>query len=435
LTVSTNSVTLPATANNNKTFDIVSNTNWNAVCNQNWLIISSSSGSGNITITITATANPTTSARSATVTVSGTGVTDQIVTLTQIGVEPNLAVSVNTLSLASAANSAKTFDITSNTNWIASSNQSWLILSSSSGSGNAAITLTATANPTTAPRTATLTVSGTGVTAQTITVTQDGLIPVLTVSANALAIALSANSTKTFDITSNTNWIVASNQSWLTVSASIGSGNATITLTAAANLNAPPRIATVTISGTGVTAQTITVAQDGVLPALMVSANALSIAVSANSTKTFDIISNTNWIAASNQSWLTLSSSTGSGNATITLTATANPTAPTRIATVTVSGTGVTAQTITVTQAGWTTDISNVTEKESLLYPNPTTNILYFSDKADKINILIFDVTGKLVLSKQITDNQINVGNLQNGIYTIKIENAKGMVVRKFVKQ
>lgn len=168
---------------------------------------------------------------------------------------------------------------------------------------------------------------------------------------------------------------------------------------------------------------------------LNVSTNNLSIAASVNSTKTLDITSNISWTAVSNQTWLTVSNVSGSGNATITLTATANPTPATRIAIVTVSGTGVTAQTITVIQDGGTTGIIDLTEKDYAIYPNPTSNILYFNSKVDKTLISIFDLNGKMVLRKQINDNQINISNFPNGVYTIKIIDKTGVLIKKFVKQ
>ena len=87
--------------------------------------------------------------------------------------------------------------------------------------------------------------------------------PVLTVSATSLTIAAPANSTNTFDITSNIAWTALSDQTWLTINTAIGTGNATITLTAALNPTNSTRIATVTISGNGVTNQTISISQDG----------------------------------------------------------------------------------------------------------------------------------------------------------------------------
>ena len=67
---------------------------------------------------------------------------------------------------------------------------------------------------------------------------------------------------KTFDITSNTDWSVSSNQPWLSASPNSGNGNRTITVTAAANTGSTQRNATITVSGTGVATQYISVTQD-----------------------------------------------------------------------------------------------------------------------------------------------------------------------------
>ncbi len=85
---------------------------------------------------------------------------------------PLLTVSTNALTIGSSDNSTATFNITSNLNWTAASNETWLTISNESGTGNSTITLTATANPNTTPRTATVTVSATGVPSQNIVVTQ-----------------------------------------------------------------------------------------------------------------------------------------------------------------------------------------------------------------------------------------------------------------------
>jgi hypothetical protein len=86
-----------------------------------------------------------------------------------------------------------------------------------------------------------------------------------------------------------------------------------------------------------------------VVPSLTVSSTTLSVNQPANSTKTFDITTGSTWTVASNQTWLTPSSTSGTGNATITLTAQANPTYESRTASVTVTGSGTT-KTIAVTQ-------------------------------------------------------------------------------------
>ncbi len=63
--------------------------------------------------------------------------------------------------------------------------------------------------------------------------------------------------------------------------------------------------------------------------------------------------------------------------------------------------------------------------KDINIYPNPTTGILNISG-LQNTDIQIYDLTGKLLIDKHQVDNQINVSNLQKGIYTLKITNETG---------
>jgi len=85
----------------------------------------------------------------------------------------------------------------------------------------------------------------------------------LSVSPNAVSVAAAANSTGTFSIASNASWTVSDDQSWLTVSPTSGSNNATVTVTAQANTGTAARSAIVTASATGAPSQTVTVTQAG----------------------------------------------------------------------------------------------------------------------------------------------------------------------------
>jgi subtilisin family serine protease len=84
---------------------------------------------------------------------------------------------------------------------------------------------------------------------------------------------------------------------------------------------------------------------------LSVSYGNLNVAAANGSTANFTVTSNTKWTVISGQEWLTVGAASGSGKATLTVTAAANPVAVSRNATVTVSATGLTAKTITFTQA------------------------------------------------------------------------------------
>jgi Viral BACON domain/Secretion system C-terminal sorting domain len=86
---------------------------------------------------------------------------------------------------------------------------------------------------------------------------------------------------------------------------------------------------------------------------LAVSVTSVDIAQPANNAGNFAVTATQNWTAASDQSWLTVSPTSGtSAGATVTLTATANTSSASRNATVTVTGTDATKKTVTVTQAG-----------------------------------------------------------------------------------
>jgi len=172
---------------------------------------------------------------------------------------------------------------------------------------------------------------------------------------------------------------------------------------------------------------------------LAVSTNSLIIEAAANSQKTFDITSNTNWLLASDQTWLTISRDKGSNNATITLTALANPTTATRTATIEVSGafsgTVLTPKTITVTQDGKPiTEFPDIVNADIKFYPNPANNVLFIKGLTQHAVITITDLNGEMVINTGILNNQINISNLTKGIYFIKIVDKSGVITKKFLK-
>jgi hypothetical protein len=219
-------------------------------------------GTADSTITLTAEANPNVTTRKATITITAAGVPDQTINVTQEAAAAVLSVSATDLTVAAPANSTVSFDLTSNTNWSVKSNQAWLKSNASGGFGTGNIILTAQENPTSATRKATITISAKGVADIVVTVTQEASVATLSVSSKALTIAATANSIKTFDITSNTSWTISSSETWLALSNASGTGSTTITLTAQENATKAVRTATVTVKGPGVADQIITVTQD-----------------------------------------------------------------------------------------------------------------------------------------------------------------------------
>lgn len=301
-----------------------------------------------------------------------------------------LNVSTNSISLPAIASNIFSFNITSNTVWSISNIPSWISLSATSGNGNNTITITSQENTSIISRNVVLTITGTGVTAKTVSISQDGATPTLSVSTNTISISALANSTKSFELNSNTNWTVSSSQAWLSASNTIGNGSSTITLTALENSSISQRMSYIVASASGVSSQTISITQDGAMPTLSVSTNSLTLSSKANSNKSFDVLSNTSWTLTSNQNWLSANKIGGQLNSTITLIAQENINLTSRSATVTINSNTL-SQIVYVTQDGVAPSLS----------VSPSTITLDWNDKSTGI----FDVISNS--SWTITNNNV----------------------------
>jgi len=74
-------------------------------------------------------------------------------------------------------------------------------------------------------------------------------------------------------------------------------------------------------------------------------------------------------------------------------------------------------------------DVSNIS-----LYPNPVVDKLFIKGLSDATKVSIYNILGRLVISKT-TSNEIDVDNLQGGIYIVKIVDGKKEIVKKFIKK
>ena len=68
------------------------------------------------------------------------------------------------------------------------------------------------------------------------------------------------------------------------------------------------------------------------------------------------------------------------------------------------------------------------------MYPNPVVNKLFIQGLSDVAKVSIYNIFGKLVLSKT-TSNTIDVAHLQSGMYIIKIVDQQKETVKKFMKK
>jgi hypothetical protein len=81
-----------------------------------------------------------------------------------------------------------------------------------------------------------------------------------------------------------------------------------------------------------------------------------------------------------------------------------------------------------------TLSVSSYDNQLVRIFPNPTKNILNFEGfNTSSIEVSIFDILGKRIMEKSVSNgNSIDVSELANGVYTIKINNE---MTSKFIKE
>lgn len=78
---------------------------------------------------------------------------------------------------------------------------------------------------------------------------------------------------------------------------------------------------------------------------------------------------------------------------------------------------------------------TNLPNQKSFLYPNPTNDILHFSDSNENSSYQITNLLGQIVQKGSIKNQQISTAALQNQMYVIEISNGKQKTTHKFLKQ
>ena len=420
-----------------------------------WLTVEPTSISGNSITNITVTTvskNSSTTPRNAVLYFSGGGITRSVI-VTQQG-SPELSVNPSSLILAYEAGSNDAFQINAeNTSWTITAIPDWLSVSSSSGNASQAITVTAnTANPSTSPRSASLTISGGSIT-RAVTVTQEGAPPTLVAGTDTITLDAFSGSQSLLKITSNINWDISENSNWLTITPLSGSGNDSVMITAAENQTTSPRISIVTISGSNVDPIEVVVIQKGATPFLQVfdsnkneihNNDTLKVPYDSGSVNITVKTNADNWNFMDDALWLT---STRENDTLLNIIYTENNLCSQRNAAITINNTNGIEVKFIITEGidtnACASSVNDNTFSRFSLYPNPSHDHVYLKTgckQFDKLNIILIDNVGQIVLIKTYYDIQPNdlinldIKYLQEGIYFIRIKNNKGSKMLKFIK-
>ncbi|MBN2807728.1 MAG: leucine-rich repeat protein, partial [Prolixibacteraceae bacterium] len=233
--LSSSSVKINAAEGSSRMMNLKGDASWEIVVDTDWLNIDPIKGQGDASITFTAKENPVIESRSALVTVTtDAGYVHQVV-FTQDAGAPKLTTNVSELWMSFEQGSSQTIQIESNTEWEALVVEEWLSIEPTKGKGNGTINITANENITDTARVAYVNIFSEGIDTVSVLVTQmadQGTQPYLEVSINEVTFKADDNEVVSVSIDTNVDWTAASDQAWLKVEPTSGSGSSIIYLRA-----------------------------------------------------------------------------------------------------------------------------------------------------------------------------------------------------------
>ena len=322
---------------------------WTASSNASWISITSgASGSGNGAVGFSVTAN-TGAARTGTLTIGTETFTVNQAAASSTPAPCAYSITSTSESVGAAAGTGSPVSVSTNSGctWSATSNASWIsITSGANGSGSGSVVFGVTEN-TGADRTGTLTIAGQTFTVNQAAGTATSCAFSITPTNESVVATAGAGSPVNVSTPSGCTWSATSNASWITItSGASGNGDGSVRFSVSANTGAA-RSGTLTIAG-----QTFTVnqaqASTGTPCAYSITPTNQSVAATTSTGNRLNVstASGCTWTASSNASWISITSgASGNGNGSVEFSVVAN-TGSARSGTLTVAG-----HTFTVNQA------------------------------------------------------------------------------------
>ncbi len=312
---------------------------WTAGSNVTWITVDGGeAGTGNGTVSFSVDANTNANDRTGTLNIAG-----QVFTISQAGLGCSFSLNETSVSMgADGGTGSVTVDSLAGCNWTASSNTSWITISSgTNGSGEGTVNYTVEESNTSAERSGTLTIAG-----ETFTVNQEGQECSYSLSATSATMTSGADTgTVSINAPIGCVWATTSNNPWISItSGESGNGNGTVEYSITANETGTERTGTLSIAGL-----TYTINQADLDCTYSLSATSTSIdADGGTGSVSVSVSDGCDWSAASNDSWISITNGdSGNGDGTVSYSVQNNPEVSDRNGTMTIAG-----QTFTVNQDG-----------------------------------------------------------------------------------
>lgn len=298
-----------------QTINVLCEGSWTASTEDDWIMLGATSGSGNMELTVAVTENETElyAREGAVQFLSETGESVNLV-IKQDGAPDShyLEVTPTTIELGKDGDVVEVA-IHCNDDWTASVQANWVSLSASSGSGDSSIALTAEPNSINEMRVTTLNVVS-GSLSQYVTIRQEaGSEPVLiTASPDTLFVAHGGGFAH-FSITANSNWTLASSDSWIELRTTSGTGDGDISIVVDGNNSQEQRIGVVNIIHNFSVMKSVVVVQEGRPSILETDVTEIHAPIEGGS-YTVVVTANQTWRIEKDVEWVSCIPASGSGN-------------------------------------------------------------------------------------------------------------------------
>jgi len=80
-----------------------------------------------------------------------------------------------------------------------------------------------------------------------------------------------------------------------------------------------------------------------------------------------------------------------------------------------------------------TASVDDQTQLDIFIYPNPTSDIVYIDGNYSQLKVVIFDILGKQVMNKPIT-NSIDISQLEKGVYILQLFDGAKLTTQRMIK-
>jgi hypothetical protein len=290
---------------------------WVASTDEDWITITTGEGVGDGEVAFTVAANDTTEERTGAVTVGGLDHT-----VTQAAGGCGVASVSPTGADFSASGGGSTFAVTvngQNCEWSASTDEDWITVGTTSGTGDGNVAYTVSANTSPKSRSGTITVEIPGVEGtddeRTFQIDQAAACAVTSVDPETAEFTETGGSGSFSVVVDNQDcdWTATTDDDWITLSTSTGTGDGTVDYVVAFNPEASPRTGRISVGG-----QIHTVTQQASCAVVDLNPAEATIDATGGSGSVSVVVSRPDceWTAETDADWITLENASGTGAGT-----------------------------------------------------------------------------------------------------------------------